>query len=108
MDHFIPWARYPNDSLADFVVAHRNCNAAKKDFLANEEHLANCVERLKSKQVVSELESLATESHWDVGFALSENVSRAIYINLQSGVELWKLGKEFTPVSRAEVNRVLG
>ncbi|MGX5175309.1 HNH endonuclease [Aliikangiella sp. IMCC44653] len=106
VDHFIPWARYPNDSLANFVVAHRNCNAAKKDFLANEEHLANWVERLNNSKIVNELESLAEQSHWDVGLGLSENVSRAIYTNLQSGVELWKLGKEFTLFSKPSVSGI--
>ncbi len=106
VDHFIPWARYPNDSLANFVVAHRNCNAAKKDFLANEGHLARWVERLQNKQIVNELENLAEKSHWDVGFGLSENVSRAIYTNLQSGVELWKLGKEFTEFDQKRINEV--
>jgi CRISPR/Cas system Type II protein with McrA/HNH and RuvC-like nuclease domain len=31
VDHFVPWARYPNDGLANLVVAHSCCNMAKSD-----------------------------------------------------------------------------
>ncbi len=45
VDHFIPWSRYPRDLGHNFVVAHRRCNAGKRDFLADVPHLANWRER---------------------------------------------------------------
>jgi hypothetical protein len=34
VDHFIPWARYPNDLGHNFVLAHAKCNNSKSDHLA--------------------------------------------------------------------------
>lgn len=45
VDHFVPWALYPLDLGHNFVAAHRECNAAKRDRLASEEHLEAWVER---------------------------------------------------------------
>ncbi|MEO8630010.1 MAG: HNH endonuclease [Betaproteobacteria bacterium] len=45
VDHFIPWSRYPRDLGHNFVVAHRRCNAGKRDFLADVPHLAVWRER---------------------------------------------------------------
>jgi 5-methylcytosine-specific restriction endonuclease McrA len=41
VDHFVPWALYPLDLGHNFVLAHRECNAAKRDLLASEEHLSS-------------------------------------------------------------------
>ena len=45
VDHFIPWSRYPVDLGHNFVLAHRTCNAKKRDYLAAEIHLASWRER---------------------------------------------------------------
>jgi 5-methylcytosine-specific restriction endonuclease McrA len=45
VDHFVPWALYQVDLGHNFVLAHRECNSAKRDRLASEEHLAEWVER---------------------------------------------------------------
>ena len=45
VDHFVPWALYQLDLGHNFVLAHRECNSAKRDLLASEEHLAAWVER---------------------------------------------------------------
>jgi hypothetical protein len=36
VDHFIPWARYPDNGIANLVVAHSACNGSKSDFLASD------------------------------------------------------------------------
>jgi hypothetical protein len=33
VDHFIPWARYPDDGIENLVLADAGCNGAKRDFL---------------------------------------------------------------------------
>ncbi|MEE4246191.1 MAG: HNH endonuclease domain-containing protein [Kangiellaceae bacterium] len=106
VDHFIPWARYQNDALSNFVVAHRNCNGAKKDFLANEDHLLNWIVRLDDTMYASQLEQIAIENNWELGREVSENVGRAIYSNLHDGVELWRLGKDFTLFDRERIAKV--
>jgi HNH endonuclease len=45
VDHFVPWALYPLDLGHNFVLAHRECNSAKRDLLASEEHLVAWVTR---------------------------------------------------------------
>ena len=39
VDHFIAWSRYPADLGHNFVLAHRGCNAKKRDFLAHPIHI---------------------------------------------------------------------
>ncbi|WP_109488545.1 HNH endonuclease [Occallatibacter savannae] len=48
VDHFVPWALYPLDLGHNFVLAHKECNSAKRDLLASEEHLSTWVERNRS------------------------------------------------------------
>jgi hypothetical protein len=75
VDHFVPWALYPLDLGHNFVLAHRECNSAKRDLLACEEHLSAWVERNRSygdelgKQferlgVVHNLSSTTRIAHW--------------------------------------------
>ncbi len=39
VDHFIAWSRYPADLGHNLVLAHRGCNAKKRDFLAHPRHV---------------------------------------------------------------------
>ena len=39
VDHFVAWARYPVDLGHNLVLAHRECNNAKRDFLAYPGHI---------------------------------------------------------------------
>ena len=41
LDHFIAWSRYPIDLGHNLVLAHRGCNAKKRDFLAHPMHVAS-------------------------------------------------------------------
>ena len=107
VDHFIPWSRYPNDSLANFVVAHRVCNAHKKDFLAYEEHLNNWVARFKDQSIMTDINTIAQDNNWDVGDSVSQNIGRAIYLNLQGGIDLWKIDKSFTSLNKPRIQQIL-
>jgi hypothetical protein len=46
VDHFIPWSRYRLDLGHNLVLAHRTCNADKRDMLAAHGHLERWVNRL--------------------------------------------------------------
>ena len=39
VDHFIPWARYPDNGIENLVVADQRCNGSKRDFLAGVEYV---------------------------------------------------------------------
>lgn len=36
VDHFIPWSKYPVDTIHNFVLTDRRCNNSKRDYLAEE------------------------------------------------------------------------
>ena len=48
VDHFIPWSRYPDDSLDNFVFADERCNAEKSASFAADIHLERWSRRLRS------------------------------------------------------------
>ena len=45
VDHFVPWSRYPDDALDNFVVADNRCNGFKSGSLAAAEHLERWARR---------------------------------------------------------------
>jgi hypothetical protein len=45
VDHFIPWAKYPCDVVANFVLASPTANRQKSDHLATTRHLRSWCER---------------------------------------------------------------
>jgi len=48
LDHFIPWARYPDNGLDSLVLVDERCNLDKRAFLATGEHVARWMPRLLS------------------------------------------------------------
>jgi 5-methylcytosine-specific restriction endonuclease McrA len=45
VDHFVPWSRYPDDSLDNLVVADVACNGFKSSSLAAADHVARWARR---------------------------------------------------------------
>ena len=45
VDHFVPWSRYPDDTLDNFVVADTSCNGFKSSSLAAADHLTRWTRR---------------------------------------------------------------
>ncbi len=108
VDHFIPWARYPNDCLANYVVAHRDCNANKKDFLVSEDHLGAWWSRVcTDSSFVSDISSIAQKKSWEPGIELSKGVATSIYLNLENGVELWQERNKFTSANKNRIYQIL-
>jgi 5-methylcytosine-specific restriction endonuclease McrA len=91
VDHFIPWSRYPENGLANLVLAHPGCNLEKKDFLAATPHVIRWNERLTSK-ILAELES---QLRWDAAVDEMRGVARGIYLRLPEDALLWTSGKTF-------------
>jgi len=95
VDHFFPWARYPDDRLDNLVVAHHTCNRHKKDFLASAIHLAAWTRRLADHN--TDLDQIARAIDWPRDSARSLGVTRGTYLKLPDGVALWQQSREFVP-----------
>ena len=94
VDHFIPWARYPNDLGHNFVLAHPSCNNRKSDFLAAEEHLERWVDR--NQKQASPLADAFADLGIDHDSESSIRIARWAYDQVESaGGEVWVRGKEF-------------
>jgi hypothetical protein len=93
VDHFIPWARYPNDFANNFVLAHKDCNNRKRDHLAATEHLRHwCESNIKKSD---SLESVFEEEGIFATPEVSLQVTRWAYEGgYASGALMWHEGKE--------------
>jgi 5-methylcytosine-specific restriction endonuclease McrA len=107
VDHFIPWARYPNNAIENLVVAHDRCNAGKKDFLAASDHVARWRERI-SGAATDELKALAASLGWESAGDRSVAVARGIYFRLPGDMPLWVRGAEFAADDVRRVRELLG
>lgn len=90
VDHFIPWARYPNDGLANFVLAHSDCNLSKSDHFAATEHLEKWRHRNQDETQLNQLADIADQHKWELLDRSSINVANVLYGRLLPGSELWQ------------------
>lgn len=96
VDHFIPWARYPNNAIQNLVVAHDRCNRQKRDFLADHDHVARWRDRMSPEAgMAADLAELASWVGWESNGERSLSVARGIYLHLPAHVPLWIRGDEF-------------
>lgn len=89
VDHFVPWARYPNDGLANLVVAHAACNLSKSDHVAAFDHYENWKERNQDKATTNIIQAMALDANWEVKLVESMNVAQIIYGRVEDSVALW-------------------
>ena len=106
IDHFIPWARHPDDAIHNLVLAHRACNNAKRDFLAADPHVAHWSTRF-DEAIDRQLQQLAAEQRWTSHRDTSHNVARAIYLRLPDDAKLWVHNGEFVPFRRPAIEASL-
>lgn len=108
VDHFVPWSRYPDDGLDNFVVTDRQCNGWKSNSLAAVAHLAKWTRRFSpSSTEHAQLHDLADATSWIRRPAASLGVARAIYPRLPSDARLWLRGREFVTPDGAAVAAAL-
>jgi len=107
VDHFIPWARYPDNQLDNLVVADVGCNGAKSSSLAAIPHLARWAPRLQAGSVHDRLAELATTTGWERDAERSLGVARAIYGRLPDHARLWLRRREFAPPDRPAITAAL-
>jgi hypothetical protein len=108
VDHFVPWSRYPDDTLDNFVVADNSCNGFKSGSLAAADHLTRWTLRfVEGSREYAQLGDLATRATWDRQAHRSLNVARAIYLRLPNDARLWLRGKEFVSPDSARIGTAL-
>jgi hypothetical protein len=103
IDHFIPWSRYPEDGLANLVVAHERCNRDKRDFLPATLHVERWTERLAS----GDLSTIEGNLGWDSAVEEIRAVARGIYLRLPEDAVLWVFGTDFAPPDPGRLRSVL-
>jgi 5-methylcytosine-specific restriction endonuclease McrA len=105
VDHFIPWARYPDNGIENLVAADRACNGAKRDFLAATGHVKMWRRRNESDAIA--LTALARGAELESHPEETIGVARGIYLRLPVEARLWVAGSDFAPTDPAELKDVL-
>jgi hypothetical protein len=109
VDHFIPWARYPDNDIHNFVAADSRCNGNKRDFLAASAHVKNWVTRFDIGGSLSlDLKTIAEGELWEQHPERTIGVARATYLHLPGGAKLWITRKDFEDANPTVLGHVLG
>ena len=105
IDHFIPWARHPDNGLHNLVLAHGKCNGNKSDFLAGVAHVSGWRERNETH--ASHLAQVADELAWDLGSDRTLGAARALYWQLPATARLWVGVNSFEVAEAGGLRRAL-
>ena len=91
VDHFLPWARHPDNGIHNLVAAHPECNNAKRAFLAGREHVARWTSRFDAALPLDgQLRDLAVSTSWGQDSARTLSVGRGLYLGLRPTAKLWR------------------
>jgi 5-methylcytosine-specific restriction endonuclease McrA len=102
VDHFVPWARVPNDGLANLVLADSRCNNSKSDNYADLELLDRWSRRPRAT-----LADAATDARWPLRLGETLGIARGLYSHLPQGTRLWTQPGVFTMLDRARLSDLL-
>lgn len=105
VDHFLPWARHPDDGLANLVAADATCNGSKLDFLASAPHVERWRTRLVDARALHDLARAAT---WELGVERSLGAARALYLQLPPEARLWNGRGAWASPEPARLRAALG
>ena len=95
VDHFIPWARYPDNGIENLVVADQRCNAFKRDFLAGVEYVRKW--RSRNSAHAESLARTAALNTWERHPPETLGVARGLYLRVAPGTPLWAGANRFGP-----------
>jgi 5-methylcytosine-specific restriction endonuclease McrA len=108
VDHFLPWARWPDDRLDNLVVAHRHCNNDKRAALAGLHHLARWWRRLEpGARVARQLEEVAVRLEWPRRPDRTAGGARGLYLHQPEGAMLWVARGEVEPLQHRRLEEIL-
>lgn len=106
IDHFLPWARLPDNKLDNLVLAHSRCNNDKRAALAGLDHLLRWTQRFDvAGRVGRALDEVAADTAWPRRPAATFASARALYLHQPAGTPLW-VGRS-DPIERLERDRLL-
>jgi 5-methylcytosine-specific restriction endonuclease McrA len=108
VDHFVPWSRYPDDSLDNLVVADVACNGFKGSSLAAADHVARWARRfVAGSPEHQQFGDLARLTAWEREPDKSASVARGIYLRLPADARLWLRRREFVDPDGARLAAAL-
>ena len=108
VDHFMPWARYPDNGIENLVIADKTCNHSKRDFLAAATHVQRWIERFDLSSTLStQLGQIAENATWDRHPDRTINVARAVYLHLPNDIKLWDSKNKFVDVNKSLLRSTL-
>lgn len=108
VDHFVPWARYPNNAIENLVVAHERCNTNKRDHLAAADHVERWRSRFgDSSGGAGAVADIASRAGWETDPERSLGVARGVYLPLPEAFPLWLRTEMFVPCDREQVASAL-
>ncbi len=90
VDHFLPWSRYPDDGLDNFVVADRELQRVEEQLAGGEPNIWRAGRagfRVTRRSSLS-WRTLRRDSGWDRGGLKTVSVARAIYLRLPQDARL--------------------
>lgn len=105
VDHFIPWARSPNDDIFNLVVANRRENNSKRDFFADIPHLDHWLRRNTGD--TTQLQKIALQKEWIYNRHTSICIARNLYEKLPEGTFLWKSFDKKKELDKRKLGAVL-
>lgn len=105
VDHFVPWARVPNNAIENLVVAHETCNGDKRDFLAATDHLRRWVLRVEQRR--ADFQLIADNAPVESLPTRSLGIASATYLSLPTTALLWERGQRLVRVEREQIRRAL-
>jgi len=108
VDHFVPWSRYPDNSLDNLVVTDVACNGFKSSSLAAADHVARWARRfVDGSSEDRQFADLARQTGWDRQPDRSAGVARGIYLRLPLDARLWLRRHEFVAPDAAKLAAAL-
>jgi 5-methylcytosine-specific restriction endonuclease McrA len=108
VDHFVPWARYPDNGLDNLVLADVACNGFKSSSLAAADHVVRWARRLVAGSPEHrQIADLAEQTAWEREPDRSAGVARGIYLRLPVDARLWLRRREFVDPDAATLAAAL-
>ena len=106
VDHFLPWARYPDNGLDNLVLAHDRCNHNKLHFLADQPYAERWARRIQDQG--ADLDAIAELARWPRDLDRTLGVVASTYQGLPTGVRLWQGVDRWRPLGDADLEAVHG
>jgi hypothetical protein len=105
VDHFLPWARFAEDGLANLVVADARCNGDKRDHLPAHPFVARWRQRAKDNE--AQLSDLSRQLSWNLAEHETLGSARAAYLRLPPDTQLWAGRKQWESADTDALRKAL-